>query len=385
MPTQSAAIVGAGVAGLTLALALAKRGIRSDILEQAETLTEVGAGLQISPNASRILADVGVLDRLRPLWLEPESVDLRSGISLKTKASVPMGAGAEQRWKAPYGVLHRATLQAALLQAVEENALCTLHLGIRIEPKSIREITAQLSTEPDVVVGADGVWSKCRALIAGAPSVRFSGNIAWRFVLPFAEAPSFLPRDRVVAFMAPGAHLVCYPLRDGGGFNLVAITSGMNAAENWGSEGEPKRVAALRSHFDSWHPQLRALIDRHQSLLYWPLCEAGPGRWHDGQHLVLIGDAAHAMMPFMAQGAAMAIEDAEALARHLATSPVPAALDAYDAERRPRIVRLGKRADFNRMVYHARGPLRLGRDLALALKPANSYMADFDWLYGYGG
>lgn len=384
MPTQTAAIVGAGIAGLTLALALARRGIRSEILEQAETLTEVGAGLQISPNASRILGSIGVLDHLRPLWTEPVSVDLCSGLSLKTQASVPLGAAGEARWKAPYGVLHRATLQTALLRAVQHNPLCRLQVGVQIEAGSHQDLSPHLEKDPDVIVGADGVWSKCRTLIEGSPAVRFSGNIAWRFVLPFAEAPTFLPRDRVVAFMAPGAHLVCYPLKDGGGFNFVAITSGMPAGEGWEMQGEPKRVLALRSHFSRWHPALRDLVEQRGNLLYWPLCEAGPGRWQDGRQTVLIGDAAHAMMPFMAQGAAMAIEDAEALARHLAVSSVPEALAAFEAERKPRIARLSRRADFNRMVYHARGPLRLGRDLALALKPASSYMADFDWLYGYG-
>lgn len=382
MPIQSAAIVGAGIAGLTLGLSLARRGIRSTIIEQADELTEIGAGLQISPNASRILDDLGVLAKLRSVWTEPASVDLRSGLSLKVQASVPLGPGAEKRWHAPYGVLHRATLQSALLRTIHDNPLVTLRLGTRLEPAAPEDISAVAGGAPDVIVVADGVWSKSRRLIEGSPGVRFSGNVAWRFLLPFPDAPAFLPRDRVVAFMGPGAHLVCYPLQDGGGFNFVAITQGVDAPENWALQGDGKRVTALRGHFQHWHPSLRAIVEAQDGLLYWPLFEAGPGRWQNGR-MVLIGDAAHAMMPFMAQGAAMAIEDAEALARHLAAGPVPQALAAFEAERKPRIARLGRRANFNRMVYHARGPLRLGRDLALALKPASSYMADFDWLYGY--
>jgi salicylate hydroxylase len=383
MRAQSVAIIGAGISGLTLALSLSRHGIRSVLHEQAEELKEVGAGLQISPNASRILDRIGILDGLRRLWTEPSSIDLRSGITLRTQASIPAGPAAEERWKAPYGVVHRATLQKCLLDAVLADPNCSLRVNSRVAPEGLRDLRLDDGSQPDVIVGADGVWSRSRGLIDRAPRVRFTGNIAWRFVLPFSEAPAVLPRDRVTAYMGPGAHLICYPLKDGGGFNLVAITGGTDPGESWGMPGEPKRVAALRANFSGWNPALRILIDRHADLLYWPLCEAGDGAWQNGRDLVLIGDAAHAMMPFMAQGAAMAIEDAFVLARHLATADVPAAIAAYEAERKPRIRRLRKRADFNRMVYHARGPLRLGRDIVMAMKSRESYMADLDWIYGF--
>lgn len=383
MPARSAAIIGAGVAGLTTALSLSRHGIRSEIFEQADALKEVGAGLQISPNAARVLDRLGLLAGLRSRWLEPESIELRSGVTLRTMASVPAGRAAEERWKAPYGVLHRATLQKALLDAVLADPNCRLNLGCRMAAEAIPTLTLQDGSRPDVTIGADGVWSRSRTLIERAPKVAFSGNIAWRFVLPFSEAPATLQRDRVAAFMGPGAHLICYPLKDGGGFNLVAITSGLNPGETWGTSGEPKRVAALRANFSGWNPALRLLIERNRDLLFWPLCQAGDGQWQNGRDLVLVGDAAHAMMPFMAQGAAMAIEDAFVLARHLSTSDVPAAIRGYEAERKPRIARLRKRADFNRMVYHARGPIRLGRDIVMALRPREAYMADLDWIYGF--
>ncbi len=383
MPAKTAAIIGAGVAGLTAALSLSRQGIRSEIFEQAEALKEVGAGLQISPNAARVLDELGVLPTLRSKWVEPESIDLRSGVTLRTMASVPAGKAAAERWKAPYAVLHRSTLQLTLRDAVLADPNCTLHLGRRLDASDIPALTLADGSRPDVIIGADGVWSRCRALIAKSPKVSFSGNIAWRFVLPFAEAPPALPKDRVAAFMGPGAHLICYPLKDGGGFNLVAITSGTNAGETWEKTGEPKRVAALHASFAGWNPALRLLIDRNKDLLFWPLCQAGDGAWQNGSDLVLIGDAAHAMMPFMAQGAAMAIEDAFVLARHLAAADVPDAIRTYEAERKPRIARLRKRADFNRMVYHARGPVRVGRDLLMALRPSHSYMADLDWIYGF--
>lgn len=383
MPAKTAAIIGAGIAGLTLALSLSRRGIRSELYEQTDELKEVGAGLQISPNAARVLDELGILAQLRSRWLEPASIDLRSGITLKTLVSVPAGKTAEARWKAPYGVLHRATLQKVLLDSVLADPNCKLHLGRRLLPEAIPSLTLSDGSRPDVTVGADGVWSKCRSLVDKSPKVSFSGNIAWRFVLPFEDAPAALPKDRVTAFMAPGAHLVCYPLKDGGGFNLVAITSGMDPGETWETSGEPKRVAALRSNFSGWNPTLRILIDRHKDLLYWPLCQAGDGSWQNGRDLVLLGDAAHAMMPFMAQGAAMAIEDAYVLARKLATADIPDAIRGYEAERKPRIARLRKRADFNRMVYHARGPVRIGRDVLMALRPNEAYLSDLDWIYGF--
>ena len=131
MPVKSTAIIGAGVAGLTLALSLAQKGIASEIFEQADELREVGAGLQLSPNATRVLRELGLLNRLRSLWTEPESIDLRSGETLKTYVSLPVGKVAEDRWSAPYGVVHRATLQRVLLEAVRANSLCRLHLGLQ--------------------------------------------------------------------------------------------------------------------------------------------------------------------------------------------------------------------------------------------------------------
>lgn len=383
MPVQSVAIVGAGIAGLALALSLARRGISSEILEQAEELREVGAGLQLSPNATRVLEAIGLLDDLRRKWTEPQSVDLASGLSMKRLVSIPLGEAAVARWGAPYAVVHRATLQGALLQAVRREPLCRLHLATRIQPKTPADIARHCLTKPDVVVGADGVWSQTRNLVPGAPKSRFSGNVAWRIVVPFAKAPAELPRERVTAFMGPGAHLVCYPLSDAGGFNLVAITGGFDPGETWEARAESGRAIALRDLFGRWHPVLSSLMGRGENLLYWPLCQATDGAWHNGRDTVLLGDAAHAMMPFMAQGAASALEDALVLAEALATLPAPEALRAFEENRKPRAMRLKERAEFNRRVYHAAGPLRLGRDLALSLRPASAFVRDLDWIYGY--
>ncbi|WP_283194685.1 FAD-dependent monooxygenase [Rhizobium sp. AN80A] len=379
MSVEHAAIIGAGVAGLTAALALARHGIRSEIFEQAPDLTEVGAGLQISPNASRILDKLGVLDLLAPIWLEPSSIRLISGPSMRELATVPMGTAARARWEAPYGVLHRASLQAALLEAVRANPLCTLHLGARIEGGDVAGITRA----GGVIIGADGVWSKTRDLIADSPSSRFSGNIAYRFTVSAADAQGILDRESVSAFLGPSAHLVAYPLRETDSFNMVAITTGHAGAREWLAQPTQTQRQQLLSRFSRWNPALLQLLEKSGAMTFWPLYEATRGKWQNGRDTVLIGDAAHAMMPFAAQGAAMAIEDAYELASLLDKRPAAEALPLFEAHRVPRVNRLRQRGAFNQFVYHARGPFRIGRDIVLSLKSPQSLAAELDWIYAY--
>ncbi|WEX78804.1 FAD-dependent monooxygenase [Sinorhizobium numidicum] len=379
------AIVGAGIAGLTAALCLARRGFKTDIFEQAEALEETGAGLQLSPNASRILIELGLLPALQDVWSEPDSIALVDGRSLRLLARVPAGSSARNRWAAPYGVLHRGSLQRVLLKAVEAEPLCRLHLGRRIEGDPEAAITNGIGCRASMIIGADGIWSRVRASIAGAGSACFSGNVAWRLMLPRHSANAHLSADRVTAFLGPNAHLVAYPIRETDSFNLVAIIEGKPTDGTWAGRNSEDRQREFTAAFESWHPDLHALLDDAASATYWPLYTVGDGAWHNGRDIVLIGDAAHAMTPFAAQGAAMAIEDACELARYLACSAdVPSALAQYDSARRPRIARVRQRAAFNRFAYHARGPVRIGRDLVLALKGPEALAADLDWLYGYG-
>ncbi|MCA1440987.1 FAD-dependent monooxygenase [Ensifer sp. IC4062] len=378
------AIVGAGIAGLTTALCLARQGFEAEIFEQADSLKEIGAGLQLSPNASRILIDLGLLPALEAVWSEPDSVALLDGRSLRTLASVPAGSYARKRWAAPYGVLHRTSLQKILLDAVAAEPHCRIHFGCRVESDAEAAIDRAMARPPSVIVGADGIWSRTRTSIPGAGAVQFSGNIAWRLMVQSSEATALLSEDRVTAFLGSNAHLVAYPIKEVGGFNLVAIVGGKAGGSVWvGKETEEGR-RELATAFAGWHPKLRALLTSATAATYWPLCTVGDGAWHDGTRTILIGDAAHAMTPFAAQGAAMAIEDGRELALCLAESQdVPSAFARYDRARRSRIDRVRKRAAFNRFVYHARGPIRVGRDLVLALKTSESLAADLDWLYGY--
>ncbi|MBB4250813.1 FAD-dependent monooxygenase [Rhizobium sp. BK008] len=378
MPVEHAAIIGAGISGLTAALALSRRGISSEIFEQAGELADIGAGLQISPNASRILAELGILEGLSKLWLEPDAIRLISGSSLRQLAAVPAGKFARQRWGAPYGVLHRTTLQKALLAAVAADPLCRLHLGVRME-----STLPPFERTADVVIGADGVWSKLRQSVPGSPSPHFSGNIAYRFTIAEDEAPAFLDRASVSAFLGGSAHLVCYPLKETGSFNMVAITAGNIAPQAWQSEPTAEQRTQLRTRLAGWNAAIVSLLEKHPKLTFWPLFETTSGAWQDGRKTILIGDAAHAMMPFAAQGAAMAIEDAYELAAFLSNHPVSEALTLFERHRAPRIAKLRQRGAFNRFAYHAKGPIRIGRDLVLGLKPPQSLAADLDWIYGY--
>jgi 2-polyprenyl-6-methoxyphenol hydroxylase and related FAD-dependent oxidoreductases len=382
MSIQNVAIVGAGVAGLTAALSFARHGIRCDILEQAPQLAEVGAGLQISPNASRILGELGVLSELEQQWREPETLRLADGRTLKTLTALPSGRFARERWGAPYGVLHRATLQQCLLQAVLRDDKCRLHLGCRmIKPdrEAIREITG---VAPDLIVGADGVWSTLRERVPNSPGVTFSGNVAWRFTVDASQRTEFLDHNLLTAFLGPESHLVSYPLKEIGGFNIVAIAAGLSPGETWSAEGSQQH-AMLLERFAGWHPKMVDLLLKAESPTFWPLYQASAGRWQNGSDTVLIGDAAHAMMPFAAQGAAMAIEDAFELAGTVSRLPLLEALSAFEAARVRRAARVKDRVNFNRFAYHARGPVRIARNLILSFRSPQSLIADLDWLYGY--
>ncbi|WP_418137079.1 FAD-dependent monooxygenase [Agrobacterium sp. El2ro-1b] len=389
MPIKSVAIIGAGIAGLTAALAFARHGIDCDIIEQAGELAEVGAGLQLSPNAARILATLGVLPDIEARWTEPVSVDLASGKSLATLLSLPMGAVARSRWGAPYGVLHRSTLQSALIQAVTRTPLCRLHLGKRIENATVDVIAATTFRDHDLIVGADGVWSTARFAVPSAPTATFSGNVAWRFTVAADEVPSAFNKTAVTAYLGSRGHIVAYPLKEVGGFNIVAIALGADPGATWRAESSGRQKALLLEQFRGFSPDIVRLLASSENPTFWPLYQAGPGRWHNGRDTVLIGDAAHAMMPFAAQGAAMAIEDAFELAGTMAGSngekplPVPQALAVFESLRLPRIEKARKRASLNRFAYHASGPVRIARDLVFSTRPPEAFLKDFDWLYGY--
>jgi salicylate hydroxylase len=379
---KSVAIVGAGIAGLVSALAFARKGVASTVVERTASLQGVGAGLQLSPNATYVLGKLGLGDRLKDLWREPDNICLVSGQTLAPITSISTKKVAAERWGSPYAALHRATLQKVLLEAVEAEPLITLRLDTSIKDEADLESLA--SEKPDLMIGADGVWSNFRSRIPHAGTPEFSGMVAWRFIIPEKDAPSFLNPRNVTAFVGPKAHIVAYPLKDAGAFNVVALSSGKNPGETWAADCNPLHRSEMTAQFAAWHRDIRTLLSYAPKPTWWPLFGVTDGRWTDGRSNVLIGDAAHAMTPFAAQGAAMAIEDAYELAG-IATADValPDALSFFEHHRQTRVSRVRSRGAFNKFAYHARGPMRLARDFVLKMRSPNQVAADLDWLYGY--
>ncbi|WP_275790943.1 FAD-dependent monooxygenase [Pararhizobium gei] len=373
----SVAIVGGGIAGLTAALCFARKGIATDIFEKTSALSEVGAGLQLSPNATRILFALGLERALEEVWNEPSSICLVDGSSLRTIASVPAGGFSRKRWDYPYGVLHRADLQHVLLAAIRDEPLCRLHLGTLVDPSVPDELAGVSGRQPRFVVGADGIRSNIRKTIQDAGTIQYSGFVAWRFTLEKGETPGLLDSAKVTAFLGRGAHVVTYPLAHQR-FNIVAITQASEPDTPHDMPGSAKRQQMLDA-FSGWHDDVRTMMGG-AAPTFWPLYEMRTGGWADDDRAVLIGDAAHAMLPFAAQGAAMAIEDAFELAAFTARGET---LSAFANHRIHRIARVRSRGSFNRFVYHASGPVRLGRDLLLSMRSPKKLAADLDWLYGY--
>ncbi|MDV2968623.1 FAD-dependent monooxygenase [Nitratireductor aquimarinus] len=393
----AAIIVGAGVAGLTAALALARHGLASRIYERAPELHEVGAGLQLSPNATRLLDRLGVLEELRASAVEPQAVVLKKAATLAPLTHVPLGAAAQARWGAPYLVVHRADLQAALLNRARQQPLIEIVTGALAEKADFHAGRPRLQILRDgeseevhtpLLIAADGVWSHLRRLARTAVRSRFTGYVAWRATVPVEEAlaagDGAIQPDRVTAFMHPKFHLVAYPISGGKAINLVAIVPGEVPLNAWAQDADD---APLKKTLASANPALaRLAASRHASWTVWPIHQVDPAdAWTKPEGLALIGDAAHAVPPFAAQGAGMAIEDATVIANLVAKhrDAPSVALAAYEAQRKPRVSRVARRGAFNRFTWHASGPVALVRDAVLKTRSQEALMADFDWLYGF--
>jgi salicylate hydroxylase len=384
---RSVVIVGAGIGGLTTALALARDGWKVDIYEQAHKLDPVGAGIQLAPNCSRILDDLGLLPRLADTAVETERLVVRSGRTGKVLGGMTHDP---KRWGGPFLVIHRGDLQMALLDAVAETPGISLNLGRRLEdlqarPDHVKAVFSKYGEETEITTGlliaADGIWSKARGHVGLSGPANFSGCVAWRTTVSADEVGEAALKPQTNLWLAPGGHVVHYPVRGRREVNIVAIMEDSWRERGWSEAGD---VAWINRRFHDWHSELRELIGTAESWLRWSLFDRAPDwKWTRGP-VTLLGDAAHPMVPFLAQGAAQAIEDAAALARHLReTDDFPAALLAYEQERIPRTANVQRRSRRQMRVYHASGPLALARDLAMAAVGTSGMAGRFDWLYGH--
>lgn len=386
-------IAGAGVAGLSAALELAARGWTVEVFEKASTLSEVGAGLQLAPNAMRHLQRLGVADRLSAQAVTPDALYLVDSRSARPLMEMKLGDAALKRWHHPYIVCHRADLQSALLTACVENPAIEINLGATIMRHEVigDEIKADVrrgartdTIQASYILGCDGVWSTERSNFAHGKA-QFSGHIAWRSTIAIDDLPtSFanaLPKKKAVsAWLGKRVHFVAYPVKGGDHFNFVAITGGENPGEGWSKVGDHEQ---LKSIYQSWNPAIRDVIAAAPEWTYWPLFQMPEPQFVCEGRIILLGDASHAVTPFGAQGAAMAIEDAAALAEALDATDQNAALQHFDTVRKERIAAVAKRGELNKFAYHATGIFALGRNVLFAMRSPDRFLKDLDWLYGY--
>jgi salicylate hydroxylase len=392
---DSILIAGAGIGGLTAALALARQGFQVQLFDQMETLAEAGAGIQLAPNATRILIGLGLAGRMKPGIVAPAAIRLRAGPSGRDLAVLPLEAGMTGHYGAPYWVIHRADLQRALAEAVADEPRITLTLGAQVKDFTISGGSVRATVHPRslggtgedhdgaILICADGLWSRLRALLGDGAAPRFAGRGAFRAVVPAAALPDRHREPIVDVWMGPGGHIVHYPVRAAAAVNIVAVCSDRWQSAAW-STGAGRDAVLERFPAAAWTPAVRELLAAPDRWQKWALYDRPPlASWGRGP-VTLLGDAAHPMLPFLAQGAAMAIEDAAVLARELVRAPPgdrSAALRRYEAARRPRTARVQNAARRNDFHYHLRGPAAFARDTALRVLGGPRLLAQYDWIY----
>jgi salicylate hydroxylase len=390
-------VAGAGIGGLTASLALAARGFRVVVLEKAERLEEAGAGLQLSPNASRVLVELGLQPRLAHRAVTPDAISLMSARSGGEVIRLPLGEAATFRAGAPYWVVHRADLQRALQAQVNDNPDIELRLGCQFDDvvAHARGLTvvqrsgmARQENLALALVGADGIWSAVRHHLFPEVQPQFSGLIAWRGTLDATALPREYTSARVQLWMGPKAHLVAYPISGARRVNVVAIVPGTWNRPGWSAPGDGNEIKAAFAT-SRWPATARMLIGAVDEWRRWALFTVPDnGDWSAGA-IALLGDAAHAMLPFAAQGAGMAIEDAAVLAKCLSasagenTSDIPAALKRYGRLRRARVLRVQRAARRSGRIYHLTGALALARDLTIKAMGPERMLARQDWIYDW--
>jgi salicylate hydroxylase len=382
----SVGIVGGGIGGLTAALALLRRGIDVHVYEQAAALGEVGAGVNVSPNASRVLHGLGLAEELARTGVKPLSWHQRRWDDGRTLLRSPLAEPLEGAFGFPHYQMHRADLLSALADRVPADRV---HLGHRLTGLVDHgdHVTASFGNgaraEVDVLVGADGIRSVVRQALFGPERPRFTGCVAYRGLVPAGRLESLGLEPDSTVWMGPGRHFVHYFVSGGSLVNFVAIIEQDTwTRESWTDRGQ---VADALAAYEGWHPQVRAIIEAVDETFIWALFDRTPlERWSAGR-ATLLGDACHAMLPFMAQGAAQAIEDGAALASCLAgTGPaeVAAALRRYEAVRIPRASRLQAMSMDNKTRFHLPdGPEQRKRDAQMSAGSTDWSFAAVSWIY----
>lgn len=379
-------IAGAGIGGLTAAAVLLQRGYRVRVYEQAPTLGEIGAGIQISANASRVLHALGLEPQLAAAAVTPKAFHYRLYSNGDLLHEIPLGESHERRYGAKYYHLHRADLHAVLAAKVREldpDAIVLETAAQRFVEKR-DSVTLHFagggSASGDVLIGADGIKSVIRAQVLGASNATFTGYVSWRALVPTARLPASFMERVCTNWVGPAAHVIVYYLRRGELVNFVGLVEDDTwRDESWTVKAPWER---LKAEFAPWHPTVQTLIDAmdKDQCYRWAMYDRAPVSAWSTSHVTLLGDAAHATLPFMAQGAAMAIEDGMILARALeAASSVPAALELYQQSRRERTARVQIGSSELGKLYH----LRTEQELRAAFTRRDLARERGEWLYSY--
>ncbi|MET3382792.1 MULTISPECIES: FAD-dependent monooxygenase [Variovorax] len=387
-------VAGGGIGGLATALALSKGRHRVDVFEQAAVFGEIGAGVQLGPNATRRLQQLDLGPGLAAIAARPDALVVHSAESGSELARMPLADAMQQRYGSPYFCVHRADLHGLLLDAVRARGTGTLVTGAQIRQVETSDDLVCLSStdarawEGEAIVGADGLWSMVRRQLdcaSAAQPPRVTGHTAWRALIEQSRLPAALRRKRVDVWLGPRLHAVAYPVRGGDWLNVVVIAESAPAgdARDW---DQSSSIAALKQAMGRSCAGLQSLLDAMPGWRAWSLGDRAPmtsAAEMAHERVALVGDAAHPMVPYLAQGAGMAIEDAVALADSLAdgsAADVPAAFARYAEARWARNAQVQARARRNGEIFHATGAVRLGRDMAMRLLGAK--LLDQPWLYG---
>jgi salicylate hydroxylase len=391
---RRAIIAGAGIGGLSAAIALLQAGFTVAIYEKASTLEEFGAGLQLTPNATRVLSRLGALERTRRFTSRPNAVLVLRGSDNAELVRLPLDDAA-QRWGAEYLVIHRADLQRALLDTVLGQSGVELSLGTTVVDfvddggaLSVGLTSGQTHAcdHADILIGADGLRSQIRDQLGfGAPDqAEFTGRVAYRAIVSADDADPQWKREEIILRLGSHAHLVQYPLRCGSMINLVATiksASPMSRVRHQADDAATR--SSLERAFAGWSKIGRSLMNAPIPWQVWPIYSRLPICSFSLGRVALVGDAAHPMVPFLAQGAAQAIEDAGALARILAqVQDIPVAVSLYSRDRVARATRVQREAFKLGRLYHMSGPFAFARDATMRLLGSRGLVQRYDWLYG---